>query len=76
MHSASIFSDRIEISGNTDIYFDCCKRLLECSDLLVLAELGRHRVAVWGHGLSASDYSGGGLHVHGEICSVEFDGGL
>ena len=76
MQSASIFADRMEIHGNTDIYLDRCKRLLECSDLLVLAELGGHRVAVWGHGLTASDYSGGGLHVHGEICSVEFDGGL
>ena len=76
MQPASVFADRMEICGNTDIYFDCCKRLLECSELLVQAELGRHRISVWGHGLTASDFGGGGLHVHGEICTVEFDGGL
>ena len=27
-------------------------------------------------GLSASDYSAGGLHVHGQIAAIEFDGGL
>ncbi len=71
-----LFADRIEICGNSDIYFDRCRRLLECSDMLVLLELGGHRVAVWGHGLSASDLAAGGLHVSGTICAVEFDGGL
>ena len=77
-----LFADRIEICGNSDIYFDRCRRLLECSDMLMLFELGghqpgsRHRAAVWGHGLSASDYSKEGLHISGEIRAIEFDGGL
>ena len=70
------FSDRMELAGNTDLYFDKCRRLLECSEMLVLAEIGGHKVAVWGQGLTASDYSAGGLHVHGEIAAIEFDGGL
>lgn len=76
MKQASLFTDRIELCGNTDIYFDRCRRLLECSDMLVQLELGGHKVAVWGRGLSATDLSAGGLHVRGEILSVEFDGGL
>lgn len=71
-----LFDDRIELCGNTDIYFDRCRRLLECSEMLVLVELGGHRVAVWGHALTASDYADGGLHVSGQICALEYDGGL
>lgn len=76
MKQLPLFADRMELCGNTDIYFDRCRRLLECTELLVLLELGGHRVAVWGHGLSASDYCGGGLHISGEIRAIEFDGGL
>ena len=76
MKPLPMFEDRMEICGNTDIYFDRCRRLLECSEMLVLAELGGHQVAVWGRDLTASDYSAGGLHVQGEIAAIEFDGGL
>lgn len=76
MKHPPLFDDRMELCGNSDIYFDRCRRLLECTDMLVLLELGGHRVAVWGHGLSASDYSSGGLHISGEIRTIEFDGGL
>lgn len=76
MKQPALFADRIELSGNSDIYFDRCRRLLECTEMLVLLELGGCRVAVWGHGLSASDYNGGGLHVSGEIRTIEFNGGL
>lgn len=76
MQKPPMFNDRMELCGNTDIYFDRCRRLLECSEMLMLLELGGHRVAVWGHGLTASDFSGGGLHIRGEIRAIEFDGGL
>jgi hypothetical protein len=72
----AMFLDRMELCGNSDLYIDRCRRLLECSDMLMLLELGGSRVAVWGHGLSASDYSSGGLHISGEIRAIEFDGGL
>jgi hypothetical protein len=76
MQKPALFADRMELCGNTELYFDRCRRLLECSDMLVLAEIGGHQVAVWGSGLTASDYSTGGLHVHGKIAAIEFDGGL
>ena len=68
--------DRIELCGNTDAFFDRCRRLLECSDMLVQLEISGHSVAVWGAGLTVSDYADAGLHVHGRIAAVEFDGGL
>ena len=71
-----MFADRMELCGNTDLYVDRCRRLLECSEMLVLLELGGHKVAVWGHALCASDYADGGLHLTGRICAVELDGGL
>jgi hypothetical protein len=68
--------DRIELCCNTDVFFDRCRRLLECSDMLVQLEIRGHSVAVWGRGLTASDYADGRLHVQGQIAAVEFDGGL
>ncbi len=71
-----LLEDTIEISGNSDIYFDRCRRLLECSNLLVQLQTHGHTISVWGSGLTASDYSLHGLHVKGEIAMIEFDGGL
>ena len=68
--------DRIELCGNTDAYFDRCRRLLECSEMLIQLEIHGHTVAVWGRSLTASDYSTEGLHIRGEIAAVEFDGGI
>ena len=76
MEKPSLFRDRMELCGNRDLFIDRCRRLLECSELLMLMELDGHRVAVWGHGLTASDYSESGLHITGEIRTVEFDGGI
>ena len=71
-----LFEDRLELCGNTDLYVDRCRRVLECCDMLVQFECAGHRVAVWGSALTASDYSADGLHIHGSIAAVEFDGGL
>ncbi|MBR5405965.1 MAG: YabP/YqfC family sporulation protein [Oscillospiraceae bacterium] len=68
--------DRIEICGNTDVYVDRCRRLLECSDMLVQLKIQGHSVSVWGKNLTATDFSAAGLHIHGEIAAVEFDGGI
>lgn len=68
--------DTIEISGNHDIFFDKCRRLLECSEQLVQLKTDTHTVTIWGKDMTASDYSLRGLHIHGEIAVIEFDGGL
>lgn len=68
--------DRIEICGNTDVYIDRCRRLLECSEMLVQLKICGHSVAVWGKGLTATDFSEAGLHISGEIAAIEFDGGI
>jgi len=68
--------DRMEICGNTDLFLDRCRRLTECSDMLMQMQISGHTLAVWGKHLTASDYSAGGLHIHGEIAAIEFDGGL
>ncbi len=76
MKKPALFADRMDLCGNHDLYVDKCRRLLECSDMLMLLELGGHRVSIWGYGLTASDYSSDGLHISGEIRAIEFDGGL
>lgn len=76
MQMPELFHDRMELAGNTDLYVDGCCKLLECSDMLMLMQLGTHRTAVWGKDLTASDYSKNGIHIHGEIAAIEFDGGL
>ena len=76
MKTPAMFSGRMELWGSSDLYIERCRRLLECSDMLMLLELSGSRVAVWGHGLSASDYSSEGLHISGEIRAIELNGGL
>lgn len=68
--------DHIQIIGNTDIFFTPCKRLLECSEMLVQLQTAKHSIAVWGQNLTATDFGAEGLHVEGTIASIEFDGGL
>lgn len=68
--------DIIELSGNTDAYFDHCRRLLECSEMLIQLQTNAHTVSIWGKALTANDYSAHGLHISGEIAVIEFDGGL
>lgn len=63
--------DCIEIHSNTDVFIDKCRKLTECSDVLMLCEVRGLRVAVWGKHLAADDYSAHGLHICGEILSVE-----
>jgi len=64
--------DCIEIRSNTDVFIDQCRKLTECSDVLMLCEMRGLRVAVWGKNLLADDYSAHGLHICGEVMSVEF----
>ncbi len=68
--------EHIQMIGNTDIFFTPCKRLLECSEMLVQLQTGRHTIAVWGENLTATDFGTEGLHIEGRIASIEFDGGL
>ncbi|MBR5372576.1 MAG: hypothetical protein IK130_10230 [Oscillospiraceae bacterium] len=63
--------DFIEIHGNTDVFIDRCRRLTECSDVLMMLEIRGLRVAVWGRDMTADDFSVHGLHIRGEILSVE-----
>lgn len=46
-HKFPQLEDTIELSGNTDIYFDKCRRLLECSDMLVQLQTNGHTATVW-----------------------------
>jgi hypothetical protein len=72
MHMSNPFTeDFIEIHSNTDVFIDRCRRLTECSDVLMLLEIRGLRVAVWGKNMTADDYSSHGLHIRGEILSVE-----
>lgn len=71
-----LIEDSIQLIDNTDAYFDKCRRLLECSEMLVQLQTNTHRITIWGKNLTASDYSQHGLHISGEIATIEFDGGL
>lgn len=68
--------DHIQLMGNTDAFFNPCRRLLECSDMLIQLRTTKHTVSVWGRGLTATDFGIDGLHIEGEIATIEFDGGL
>ncbi len=63
----------IHISGNRELILENCRRIEECSDVLMSLSCGRILVNVWGSDLRAFDYKTGGLVIRGKISRVELE---
>lgn len=63
----------IHISGNRELILENCRRIVECSDVLMSLSCGRILVNVWGSDLRAFDYKTGGLVIRGKISRVELE---
>ena len=63
----------IHISGNRELILENCRRIEECSDVLMSLSCGRILVNVWGSDLRAFDYKTGGLVIRGKIFRVELE---
>ena len=61
----------IGINGNKYAVIQGCKKILECSEILVRVNTSKYIVHVWGEGLKVYDFKNDNIKVSGIIKSVE-----
>lgn len=63
----------IHIAGNRELILENCRRIEECSDVLMSMNCGGLLVHIWGSDLRAYDYRTGGIVIRGKISRVELE---
>jgi sporulation protein YqfC len=63
----------INITDNTRIEIENCKRIIEYNDIFIRLKTSTVTVQIWGENLSVSDYNRAGVVIDGKITSVEFE---
>lgn len=63
----------LHIAGNRELILENCRRIEECSDVLMRLISGDLCVQVWGSGLRAFDFKTGGLVIRGKIEQIELE---
>ena len=72
--NAAFFEEAgIHISGNREILLENCRRIEECSDVLMSLACGKLLIHIWGNNLRAFDYKTGGLVIRGKIAQIELE---
>lgn len=63
----------MNLTDNTHLEVENCKRILECSDVCVKLKTSTLTIAVWGRELRMSDYNTDGIIIDGWFESIEFE---
>ncbi|MBQ6945085.1 MAG: YabP/YqfC family sporulation protein [Ruminococcus sp.] len=72
--NAAFFEEAgIHIAGNREIILENCRRIEECSDVLMSLACGKLLIHIWGNDLRAFDYKTGGLVIRGKIAQIELE---
>ncbi len=72
--NAAVFEEvGIHIAGNREVILENCRRIEECSDVLMSLTCGKLLIQIWGNDLRAFDYKTGGLVIRGKISQIELD---
>lgn len=70
--NAAVFEEAgIHIAGNQELIVENCRRIEECSDVLMSLACGKLLIHIWGNNLRAFDYKTGGLVIRGKISQIE-----
>lgn len=70
--NAAFFEEAgIHIAGNRELIVENCRRIEECSDVLMSLACGKLLIHIWGNNLRAFDYKTGGLVIRGKISQIE-----
>lgn len=64
---------QIQITGNSQVLVDGCKKILEYNDIFVKVKTWDMTVQIWGSGLSVDDFGSDVIYVCGKIQSVELE---
>lgn len=71
--SAFFLQTGLHLDGNRELIVENCRRIEECSDVLVSLSCSGMTVNVWGNDLRTFDYKTGGLVVRGRISRIELE---
>lgn len=72
--NAAFFEEAgIHIAGNRELILENCRRIEECSDVLMSLACGKLLIHIWGKDLRAFDYKTGGLVIRGKISQIELE---
>lgn len=63
----------IQIINDSVLEIEDCRKIIEYNDIHICVRTNMFEIHIWGEGLSADDYGGGGITVKGKIKSVEFE---
>lgn len=66
-------NSQIQITGNSRVLVDGCKKILEYNDIFVKVQTAELTVQIWGSELSVNDFGSDVIYVHGNIQSVELE---
>ncbi len=66
-------NSQIQITGNSQVLVDGCKKILEYNDIFVKVQTAELIVQIWGSELSVNDFGSDVIYVHGNIQSVELE---
>ena len=64
---------QIQITGNSQVLVDGCKKILEYNDIFVKVKTSELIVQIWGSELSVDDFGSDVIYVCGKIQSVELE---
>lgn len=71
--SSLYMNTNVIINPYKNALIENCKRILECSELLVKIECSDFYIEIWGDNLCIRDYSTSSVEVIGKITSVSFE---
>ena len=63
----------INLSDNTHMEIENCKKILEYNDIYVKLKTSTLMISIWGQNINISDYNTDGLIVDGIFTSIEFE---
>lgn len=71
--SAMYLNTNVIINPKCSVLVENCKRILECSEIMVKVECYDYYIEVWGESLCIRDYSTSSVEISGKISSVSFE---
>ncbi|MFT3951055.1 MAG: YabP/YqfC family sporulation protein [Oscillospiraceae bacterium] len=60
----------VTITDNTQVLLENCKKIMECTEILVRVQTAEYEIEVWGTGLTMDNYSAASVVVRGTIQNV------
>ena len=68
-----VLEPQMQITGNTEVYIEGCKAILEYDDMMVKLVVGKKELLITGKDLSVSGYTESSITVKGAFQTLEWN---